>query len=394
MSISDPYPAPGTLLPGLIRAVPDPGAVEGLEGLLPIEGMTGRIAVLADREGVAGVLYSKLKDFEGDAWVPLVARLKSIYLRQAARNMLAFREIEPFLKAADDAHIRLLMTKGGRLALTVYGDPGLRSFWDIDLFIHPDDWPAAASLLDKNGFRMVSGFAPEAGPAAGRPWAFSPYYRKDRIHLEFHGHPLGLSVPLRDAEKFWQGGSAVTVGRTRAGILDDGYELCHLALHAAQHSYSRLIWLHDIAVMLEKARPSADLIAGICRREGISAVVYKSLCLARAAAGAEVDDELLRRLRPGGPVRRSLDFLWPEKMVAAGKPAGPWPYEITSIFCLWERRDAGSALRVLPGLLFPRPSWMAYVTGEGAPGCLSFKRYVRRLVSPAVRIARRILRLS
>ncbi len=392
MSKTDRYPIPSSLLPGLVRAVPEAAAVERLGDILSLEGTPGKFITLADKEGVAGVLYSRLKPL-GNGWAPLLDGLKTIHLRQAGRNMLAFREIEPFLEAADAAGIRLQMTKGGRLALTVYDDPGQRPFWDIDLFIHPDDWPAASSLLENNGFRMVSGFAPDAGPAPGRPWAFSPYYKKDRIHLEFHGQPLGLAVDLRDREAFWNGSRTIPVGRTRAGILDDEFELCHLCLHAAQHSYSRLIWLLDISVLLERARPSAERIAEICRREGISSIVYKSLCLARAVAGAEVDGALLDRLRPNGRTRKVLDLLWPEDLIAARKPFEPWPYEITTLFCLWERRDLKQAMRVLPGLLFPQPAWVAYVTGEERPGRLSLKRYGQRLFSPAIRLARRIMRL-
>lgn len=393
LSKTDRYPASASLLPGLVREVPETAAVERLGELLSIEGMPGELIDLADKEGVAGVLYSRLKN-QGDGWAPLLDGLKTVYLRQLGRNMLAFREIEPFLESAAGAGIRLLMTKGGRLALTVYDDPGQRSFWDIDLFIHPDDWTAASSLLANNGFRLVSGFAPDADPGHCRPWTFSPYYKKDRIHLEFHGQPLGLAVDLRDPGAFWNVARTVPVGPTRAGVLDDEFELCHLCLHAAQHSYSRLIWLLDIAILLERARPSAERVAEICRREGIASIVHKSLCLARSVVGAEVDGRLLDILRPNGRTRKVLDILWPEDVIAARKPFEPWPYEITTLFCLWERRDLKMAIRVLPGLLFPRPAWVAYVTGEGTPGRLSLKRYGQRLFSPAIRLVRRIMRLS
>lgn len=356
------------------------------------EGQANFLA-LAEEEGVAGLVYSRLKAAGLNAEEPLLGGLKRSYLKQAARNMLAFREIEEFMSAVREKGLRLAVTKGARLALTVYDDPGLRPFWDIDLFVHPADWSAAASLLDRNGFRLVSGFGRAKGPVDGRPWTFSPYYRKDRIHLEFHSQPLGLAVPLRGGRDFWRTMDETDLGRTKIGILSPGFELCYLCLHAAQHSYSRLIWLADLAAVLEKEVSAQDEAEAIAADEGLTGVVRKSLALAGDVMGARVDERSLARLHPGYPVRKFLDFLWPVEDVAARRKSEPWPYEITSLVCLWERRDIGQVARVLPGLLFPPPAWVAYVSGEERPGRLSLRRYFSRLASPLVRAVRRVMRL-
>jgi len=388
------YSTIASLLPAMTGERTDGALLEPLRDLVLRPATIKRLVSVSEEEGIAGLLFFMVKNGGQGPWQSLLEPLKRIYLAQAARNMLVFRELEPFLEAASQKGIRLAMTKGARLALTVYPDPALRPFWDVDFFVHPGDWAAAASVLRQSGFRLVSGLSGGCGPEAGRAWTFSPYYKKDRIHLEFHCQPLGLAVPLRRPEEFWESMATLAVGRAAVRVLSPEFELCYLCLHAAQHSYSRLIWLADLAELLRRARPSGSRIAEICLREGVASVVHKSLSLARRLAGAPVEQELLDRLRPGAWTGRALDILWPAEELAVRKPSGRWPYEITSIFCLWERRSPGQALAVFSGLVFPPRAWIAHVSGRDRSGLIYLKRYISRLASPAVTAARRLMRLD
>jgi len=344
----------------------------------------------AEGEGLLPLLYWSLR--ESSAAVPpdVRERLKIHYIKSLARNSQTAKDLEPFLRAVTDAGLKIVLTKGLRLASTVYPDLGLRPFWDVDFFARPADWPAIRSILEAQGFEETpeSGTAPEAGDAA---WAYSPYFRRNGLTVEFHFSLLGLHSPAGPARLEDMTAAPLAVRGAEVAVLSPEHELCYLCLHAQQHSYQKLIWLADIAGLVSHPGLDRDKFAGACASLGIRAPVHHGLRLAERLWPGSVPPEIMPRLRPRRLQRAALRFFWPETTVADREALPAWPYDMPSLFSLWERKSPGAAARVLSGLLFPPRRWLARTSGVPASSPRLYLQYARRILRPFGLAVRRLV---
>jgi hypothetical protein len=345
----------------------------------------------AEREGILPLLYWNLKDDPGAVPAAVLESLRLSYLRNLARNTLAFKELEVLLEAVRRAGVRAALTKGGRLAIDIYPDVALRPFWDVDFFVHPSDWPALKRILAGLDFTEATG-VPEGGPADPiLDWKYSPYFRRGALFLEFHFGTFGLQLAGVPAADPWPSTCRLPVRGTEAMVLPASHELCYLAIHAQQHSYARLIWLADIAEFAARPGLDWDRVVRVCRTEKVKGPVYHGLHLAETLWPGSIPPGPMTVLRPGPFERAGLRFLWSEEAVAFRKGAPAWPYYMPSLFSLWERRSPVLAVRTLRAILFPPRTWLAATTGVAANSPRLFGRYIKRLLSPAVTAVRRVI---
>lgn len=353
-----------------------------------------RLLRKADDEGVLPLLYWNLRDWRDEVPPDILGRLKVHYLRNLARNTQLSREIEPFLRAVTDSGLKVVLTKGLRLASTIYPDIALRPFWDVDFFVRPADWPAVKKTLDEQGFEETPEPGTGAGLAAGDPdRAYSPYFRRGGLVLEFHLSVLGLHFPLGPEPMEAMTTAPIPIFGTEVPVLSPESELCYLCLHAQQHSYQKLIWLADIAELASRPGLDWDGVLGVCGSLRIRASVYHGLRLAEELWPGSLPREILSKLRPGALQRAVLRFFWPEASVASRLTTLPWPYDMPSFFSLWEIGSPGLAVRTLAGVLFPPRHWLARASGVPENSPLIYYHYARRLSKPVGLAVRRIVNI-
>jgi hypothetical protein len=344
----------------------------------------------AEEEGVLPLLYWNLRARADSVPPDILETLKVRYLWNAARNAWIAAGLEPFFRAVRDSGLWVVLTKGLRLAWTVYPDPGLRPFWDIDFIVRPGDWPAVSGILASLGFEEATAAGEDRGRSgADAGWSHSPYFRRRGLILEFHFNSPGLHFPLRAESGFWEAGPAL-IGGAEALALVPELELCYLCLHAQQHSFRKLVWLADIAEMVSRGHPDRERVEEICGALGIHASVYHAFRLVNALWPGTVAPDVLAKLRPGVVRRSALHFFWPEKGIAARKARISWPYDMPSLFSLWERGSPALAFRTLGSIFFPPREWLARATGVSQDSVLIYYQYVRRLARPLAVAARRM----
>jgi hypothetical protein len=341
-----------------------------------------RLVAKADDEGVLPLLYWSLRGAGADVPPEVLERLKAGYLGVLARNLQAAKKLAPFLREVRAAGLTVVLTKGLRLASTIYPDPGLRPFWDIDLVASAGDWPDLRQILVARGYSEASGAdTGHEGPASSSDWVFSPYFRRGDLILEFHFNALGLHFPAGRVPDDSLSRLTLEAGGAEATIFSSEHELCYLCLHAQQHSYRRLVWLTDIARMALRPEIAWDKTAGIASDFRIRGPVFLGLDLVERLWPGTIAPGVLARFRPGAGARAALGFLWPASAVADRRGTS-WPYYMPSIFSLWERRSAPLALRSLGPIFFPPRPWLARASGL-PPGSLRlYIHYARRLWRP------------
>ncbi len=383
-------PRTNRLLVLCARTRPGSAASDEIGRLLDLGPDWDALLARGEEEGVLPLLFWNLGTRIVGVPEDVRDTLKVRYLRNLARNAQAAVRLRPLLEAVRDSGSRVLLTKGLRLALTVYPDPGLRPFWDVDFIVRPADWPAVRKILDGQGFEEAAAVPLGPGFPDTRPnGLYSPYFRLRELILEFHFNLLGLAFPL-DVEACFAAARPIQVRGVEVPVLPPELEFCYLCLHAQQHSFRRLIWLTDIAEMASRGSLDWDGVYAFCEAHKVRTSVYLALKLAEALWPGCVGRDVLRRLRPGALARLALGFFWPESGVAARTASLPWPYDMPSLFSLWERRSPGLALRTLRTVLFPPRDWLARTGGVSDSSVVVYYRYFRRLARPVGLAVRRI----
>lgn len=346
----------------------------------------------AAREAVGPLVALHLRDLPFPKAVS--AELLSLRRATSVRHIRAGALVGPILEAARKQALDVLVTKGLRLAETLYPEPGLRPFLDVDLMIRPDAWPAFRRLLESRGFRPRSEADAVTTAAYLRdPWVLSPVFRSGAVDVEVHMNPLGLHMPLRDESRFWEAAVSESWSGTRARVQSWEYEFCGLAVHAQQHSYERLSWLVDLAEIVSLRCLDWEAAAGIARREGIGQAVRCGLRRVESLWPGTVGPGLLRRFPLTPWESLGHRYFWPESAVWRRGPFSPAPYYTPSLFAMLRRRRPVLAARSLARILFPPRDWAAgHSARRGWPGRLSL--YGRRIGRPPVALAKRLFRID
>jgi hypothetical protein len=248
-------------------------------------------AQMADREGVAPLMYWKLKDSPVVVPPSTFNFLRSTYYQTLAQNTLIYQELERILNVLDDASIPAIVLKGAALAATVYEDIGLRPMGDLDLLVPREELSNVVTLLNGVGFGRNENIERRPGldriikhhfALAGGP--------QNHILLEIHWNLIAGDSDWRSPtlEWFWnqreQSESMGSRGLTSAifSSLSPTAHALYLSSHLMlQHggSEARLVWLFDLYLLICMCDNQIDWDVLISRAEdyGWSYALYKSL---------------------------------------------------------------------------------------------------------------------
>lgn len=211
---------------------------------LSIARIHGVAPFLGACEGITSNLAPSIADSLSDA-----------LRRTAASNAMLNRELRVALGALADLSNHALVLKGAALSGSLYGELGSRPMSDCDILVAREELDRATSLL-----RAV-GFEPELSSSIGKNvFEFEPelVFKKMapiEVTLELHwsllDNPyyqehLDLDWFVSDPVAFEMGSESANTLRPEANLL---YLASHLYLH---HGGDRLIWLVDIAKLLQK----------------------------------------------------------------------------------------------------------------------------------------------
>lgn len=330
------------------------------------------VAAHAVAEGVAPLL-SNTPALTG--WPDAVRRaLREALLAEVARDTLIQPRLQELVWALETAAVRSLLIKGAQLAHTHYPHPWLRPRADTDVLIAEADRDRASTVLNKLGYEPVTGFD---GQLVTYQFQFARPAGSGVVHhVDLHwriANPQVFASTL-SFEDLWPDAVAMPAVGPAARGPSDVHALALACLHRVAHhrASSRLIWLYDIHLLLERldAGRRSDVEA-LAARAGLLAVCGRSIADAHALFGTSV---------PSG---------WGESLEARGKdePAAAFLEGARTKFDVLR-----SDLRALPGWrsrlrlirehLFPPAAYMRRATGIRHPALLPFA-YVWRIVTGA-----------
>jgi len=249
-----------------------------------------RLFDLAERHGVLPLLYQRLSG--GAQLIPADAMgtLQRGYETNLHKAMLLSLElIRIYDRLAEDG-IEVLAYKGLALAEAVYGDVALRRAGDIDLLIHACDFPQIRDAVRELGYTphlQLSKPQERAYLKSGYECAFDGTAGPNLLEVQWALQPRFYAVDF-DMEGLFRRAAVVAVAGRPMKTLSAEDSFIVLSLHAAKHVWGRLIWLCDLAGIMNLPDLDWAAIAAQAEKLGIARILRVGMLLANRILAASI----------------------------------------------------------------------------------------------------------
>ena len=337
---------------------------------------------------MAPLLYALNRALELPA--PVASRLRSAWLAFGRQHLLGVAALGALLDAFDAASIPVIPLKGPVLAETLYAEPGLRPFTDLDVLVRRADVPRAVDMLAGLGYAPLGYERPLAYDLA---YATATCFvatepEPDRFPVDLHWNlvsVVGGNTPSTvGGEEVWSRAVAETRWGRRALALGREDLLLYLALHlAVHHPLEGLVWQLDLALLLRRHRGALDWDEVVARagRWGLRSAVYFALKRVEDRFGAGVPAHVLSALRPGRTRRACLD-----RLARIDDPRA-WLDHVIGVLLIDTPADF---VRALAASTAPSPTWVK-LRYPSASAAGSYALHYRRLATVGRRTAAAML---
>jgi hypothetical protein len=282
------------------------------------------------------MVYTRLGDL-GPA-VPTFAqeRLRAAYDRNAFRNLANAAELINVLKAFERENIPAMPFKGVVLGASVYRSLTTRPAGDLDLLVDYKYVPRAAAVLLERGYEFYP--QTQVRPDATSP----PLSRCGECHLERRAD--GMIIELRWGLEFaerhfrrnlgmdwvWPRRQIALVAGAEVPNMSPEITLLVLCVHGSKHVWGRLIWICDVAQLLDSV-PDLDWREVIreAKRTGLTRTLAFGVLLAHRVAEAPVPPAVLRSFESDSTASYLARHVNENLFDSPGsKPANRLPYSV------------------------------------------------------------------
>ncbi|WP_348260869.1 nucleotidyltransferase family protein [Telmatobacter sp. DSM 110680] len=287
----------------------------------------------ARQHGILPGLFSALAANQTGVDSKALELARSEFDRNAFHCFANAAELLEVLRLFERSEIAAIPFKGVVLGASAYGDMTARTAGDLDILIRYRDLLPAAQLMKERGYELKTDVLEDGSPA-----------KKDYFEYHFERPDDGMVLELRWRLELTQPRYRHDIGldwvwprrrMTRlagADVLNFDAASCLLMLcmHGSKHVWSRLVWICDVARLLEsEPRLDWDFVRQEAKRVGLTRCVALGVLLAREISGAEVPTEVLRRFEGDRRARKLAEFLGKHVAENPGmKPDGLVPYFI------------------------------------------------------------------
>jgi hypothetical protein len=261
----------------------------------------------ANFHGLCSLLYQNLAPHAN--WIPpkTLDQLRTAYAANMQKALVLSRELIRVLDRLGTLGIELIPYKGIVLSETYYGDIAMRQVGDLDLFVRRRDLIRTRVALRELGYapRIEIPAASEADYiAAGYEYSFDGPLGKASLELQWALQPRYCAIDY-DMDGLFTRAAEITLGGCSIKTLSPEDLLLVLSLHAAKHVWGRLIWLRDIAQILERGNLDFASLLSHARELGIVRMLHVTLLLVNRFLETPIPKEFDSAIR-SGPAAHAL----------------------------------------------------------------------------------------
>ncbi len=283
-------------------AVPPQEKTLLLEPLLKSPLRWQRLFELADKHGVQPLLHQSLAGLSHDVPSEELLKLQQAFQMNLHKSLLLSRELIRIVDHLAARGLNAMPYKGLALAEVLYGDIALRQSGDIDLLICPRDVPRIRDAVGELGYTrhtIFTGAQERAYLKSGYEYAFDGAAGPNLLELQWAILPHFYSVDFRTEELFQRAATLTVAGHPmRTPSREDLFLI--LCVHAAKHVWGRLIWLCDIAQLMNAPDLDWKWIGVQARNLGILRVLGVTMLAAKGLLRAKISVEAQQNLLADG----------------------------------------------------------------------------------------------
>ena len=320
-----------TRLVSLLRQCPAVTGKAGSESLQPLltatEAEWAQFLDLAVAQKV-GPLIAATSLAQPRATLPLAltARLKTILAQSAQRSLLQFSELLRVQARLRAEGIPMLYFKGQMLAQQAYGNLGLRSCFDLDLFVHQSDVLRVKAVLMGLGYRPELSFLPHQEADLLRTECEYTFIRQDgqvRIDLQWRPRARYFSFPV-SSSALWSRAQRVSLQGQEVDTFALNDLVLLLVVHGAKHTWHRLELVCALAALIHR-NPALDWpgIEQAARDAGAARMLWVAVQLVVTHFEAPVPADLASR-SAADPQATALAAEFAARWTADPQPLSLW----------------------------------------------------------------------
>ncbi len=245
---------------------------------------------LAERHGALPLLFTALSKIEEAVPVEQLRTLQQAYQTNLHKALFLSRELSRILDCLSAADVEVMPYKGLALAEAVYGDIALRQAGDIDLLIRPQDLPRICDAVRDLGFRpnwTLNEAEQRAYVKSGYECAFDGTAGPNLLEVQWAIQPRFYAIDFDMNGLFRRAVTISVAGRaTKTPSPEDLFLV--LSAHAAKHVYGRLVWLRDLAQLMNFPTLDWNWIGTQAKAMGIVRILQVTMLAAHQLLGASI----------------------------------------------------------------------------------------------------------
>jgi hypothetical protein len=245
---------------------------------------------LADNHGTSSLLYRNLLLLADMVPSSTLASLRQRYEGNIYKSLFLTRELIRIVDCLDRLGIDAIPYKGVVMSEVYYGDMALRRSGDMDLFVRKRDVGRIKSALRDLEYTtrlVIPDEVLEDYIAAGYEWTFDSPAGPNLLELQWALQPRFYAVDF-DMDGLFERAVKVTVAGRPVKTPSPEDLLLVLSVHAAKHVWGRVIWLRDIAQILQRENLDWDRVQVRTGELGIERILRVTLLLANRFLGTAI----------------------------------------------------------------------------------------------------------
>jgi Uncharacterised nucleotidyltransferase len=253
---------------------------------------------LAQEHRVAAMLYSQLERLSPAIPAGVDQRLKAEYQRNALHSLTNAAELIGLLQAFEGAGIPAMPIKGVVLAASAYGNLTTRPAGDLDVLIEWKHMQRVTAIMLRRDYVLKTTLGKNGIPVYKDNHQYQFERRSDGLIVELHWQidfvfgkfrrKLGLEWASRNERTALLAGAEVP-------NMSPEQTLLMLCMHGSKHIWPRLIWICDVAQLLDSHRDlNWDEAIREAKRSGLWRALALGVLLAHRMADAVIPEAILR----------------------------------------------------------------------------------------------------
>ena len=259
--------------------------------------------------GMMPLLYSHLNATCSTAVPPLILKqLREDFHENTKRNLFLTAELLRILSLLEARGILAIPYKGPVMAASVYGSLALRQFIDLDILVRQRDVPTVRDALISEGYSPQFHLNDDQEEVLLKIRCEHAFARNDDsvlmdVHWAIVPRHFSFAPPL---ECLFERLEPVVLAGRKIQTLSTHDLLLVLCLHGAKHQWEQLIWICDVARLIEMQNATRwDQLMKQTSTLRSERMLFLGLFLASDLLGAVLPEEIWRMVR-SEPVVKSL----------------------------------------------------------------------------------------